>query len=79
VLPYRLSEEEYYEKYYDDIYYPLPRNVYFKNAIFERNKWIINNSDLLMCYVKNKTGGAYKALRYAEKQNKTIINLAVLK
>lgn len=37
---------------------------------------MVDRADLIICYVENKSGGAYKAMRYAEKQGKRIINLA---
>ena len=37
----------------------------------------IDRSDLVICYVERKSGGAYKSLRYAEKHGKTVINLAL--
>ena len=37
---------------------------------------MIENSDLVLVYVINSHGGAFEAMRYAEKLNKKIINLA---
>lgn len=44
-------------------------------AIDYRNKWMINNSEYVVCYVKYNFGGAYKFLKFAEKQKKSVINL----
>ena len=37
---------------------------------------MIDMSDLIIFYVTNTHGGAYKALKYAEKSGKYIINIA---
>ena len=36
---------------------------------------MIEKSDLVIVYVERQSGGAYAAMRYAEKLNKQIINL----
>ena len=77
VLPYTVANIEYYEKYYDDII--IPDRVYSahpKSAIILRNRWMIESSDLVVVYVEHKTGGAYTAMKYAEKLNKRIINIS---
>jgi uncharacterized phage-like protein YoqJ len=50
-----------------------------KFAIERRNKWLINNSDYVICYVKQNFGGAYKFMELAKKHNKIVINLHVEK
>lgn len=47
-----------------------------KSAIQVRNRSIFDRSDLVICCVQHKSGGAYAAIRYAEKQGKKIVNLA---
>ena len=37
---------------------------------------MINNSDVIIAYVSNDLGGAFKTLMYAKRKNKKIINLA---
>ncbi len=76
VLPYSVKDEKDYEKYYDDIWYPLPYDTHFKEAITKRNQWMIDNANLLIAFVEEPTGGAYKTLQYAQKKNVEIINLA---
>lgn len=74
VLPYIVKDIEYYEKYYDSIIMPI--KSHFKSAITKRNEWMAENSEIVIGFVERNTGGAYSALKYAEKLNKTIINLA---
>lgn len=37
---------------------------------------MVDRSDLVICYIQHKSGGAYKTIKYAEEQGKVIINLA---
>ena len=76
VLPYTVSNIEDYQRYYDDIIIPI--KSYPKAAIAKRNKWMVENSDLVLVFVKKTHGGAYEAMRYAEKLGKRVINLAEL-
>ena len=76
VLPYHAKDEEYYEKYYDDMLFPLDINTHFKAAITKRNEWMIDNSDMLIAYVAKETGGAYKTLQYAKKLCVKTVNIA---
>jgi len=47
-------------------------------AIPKRNRWLINNSDYVVTYVKRTIGGAAQYKELAEKKGKTVINLADL-
>ena len=76
VLPYKLSGIEYYEKYYDGIIIPdIACRWHPKSAITLRNKWMVEQSDLILFFVEHNVGGAYQALKYAERLGKDIINL----
>jgi hypothetical protein len=77
VLPYEVADMEYYEKYYDDIIIPeCLEGVHPKSAISKRNRWMVEKADLLIVYTEKKQGGAYTAMRYAEKLHIPVINLA---
>ena len=76
VLPYSVKNMEYYEEYYDEIIIPdILSGVHPKSAITRRNKWMAENSDTVISYIERNEGGAYSAVRYAEKLEKRIINL----
>ncbi len=45
-------------------------------TIRKRNQCMIERADLVIIYVKHFSGGAYQAMRYAEKIGKKILNLA---
>lgn len=38
--------------------------------------YIIDNSDLAVCYIRHKYGGAYNAVKYAVRQGREIKNLS---
>ncbi len=80
VLPYETAElrnnTESFENYYDSIEIcEASADQNFKYAIVARNRDMIDRSDMVVVYVKNETGGAYQSLKYAEKNQKRIINL----
>ncbi len=78
VLPYTEKDIEYYELYYDNVIIPeCMWKIHPKRAITKRNMWMVEECDLLICYVERESGGAFNALKYAQKLNKEIINLAV--
>ncbi|ADU24294.1 hypothetical protein [Ruminococcus albus] len=79
VLPYERAEyrdnRESYEAYYDEVEIcSEAAAAHPKAAIYERNKSMVDRSDLVICAVE-KGGGAAKAMKYAEKCGKRIINL----
>lgn len=80
VLPYETAElrnnTESFESYYDSIEIcEASADQNFKYAIVARNRDMIDRSDMVVVYVKNELGGAYQSLKYAEKNQKRIINL----
>ena len=80
-LPYISAEyennRESFEEFYDEVYVcEKSSTAHYKAAIQIRNREIVDNSNLVICFIKNKSGGAYKTLQYASKMEKEIINLA---
>ena len=80
VKPYMTTEinkqGDYLYSIYDDIFIPTElANVHFKAAITKRNRWIIQNSDVVIIYTKRNYGGTYNAKRYAERLEKIIISI----
>ena len=79
VLPYERAEyrdnKESFEEYYDEVQICYESSqAHPKAAIFERNKSMIDRSNLVICAIEHG-GGAAKAIRYAEQQGKKVINL----
>lgn len=81
VLPYMKAEyrdnEKEYLDYYDEVEICAESaNAHPKSAIQVRNRNLVDRSDLIVCCIQRKSGGAYKTVRYAEKVGKRIVNLA---
>lgn len=76
VLPYLKKDIEYYETYYDSIIVPEAiAKSHYKAAITKRNRWMVEESELLICYVNCEKGGAFSAMKYAKKLGKRVVNL----
>ena len=58
---------------YDGTTYPPLESVPKKYAISHRNRWMVDNADLVIAYVTHGWGGAATTLRYAERKQKQII------
>ena len=81
VLPYMKAEyrdnEQSYLDYYDEVEICAESaSAHPKSAIQVRNRSMVDRSDLVVCCIQHKSGGAYKTIQYAKKQGKHIINLA---
>lgn len=81
ILPYMTAEfannQESFASYYDEIEVSdAAASKHFKAAIQERNREMIDRSDMVICYITHKSGGAYHSVQYAEKLEKRIINIA---
>ena len=74
VIPY--IHRTYDNTIYDGSVYPPIENVPNKYAISKRNEWMIQKSDVLVCYISHTHGGAYKTYEYCLRKKKRIINLA---
>ena len=80
MLPYATAEylnnEEYFHRFYTDveISYKASR-AYPKSAIQIRNREMVDRADLIICYVDENQGGAYKTYQYAITKGKDIIKL----
>lgn len=76
VLPYPTKDLAYYEQYYDRVMIPdTVTGIHPKRAIEARNRWMVAQCDLLICYAAYDHGGAYAALQYAKRLQKRVINL----
>lgn len=81
VLPYMKADyrdnEIEYLAYYDEVEIcEGSSKAHPKSSIQVRNRSIIDRSDLVVCCIQHKNGGAYKSVQYAEKIGKEIVNLA---
>lgn len=68
------TNRDYYNAMYDDVIIPPELiGVHYKAAIKARNRWMIDNSDVILIYTVRNYGGACEAKRYAQHENKAII------
>jgi len=75
VIPY-LSFRIFDENIFDEIVYPNDFEKYhFKAAIPARNRYLIDNADLAITYVRHTWGGAATTYAYAKKQHLKMIEL----
>ena len=83
ITPYMTIEHQknhlaYEKDYYDAIVYPEIEDKPLKFAISYRNKWMVEQADLVIAYVNHNSGGAWQTYQHAKRKKKTIINLGNL-
>lgn len=81
VLPYMKAEyrnnEQSYLNYYDEVEIcSESSDAHYKSAIQVRNWYMVDRSELVVCCIQHKSGGAYKTVQYALKQGKQVRNLS---
>ena len=75
VTPYILEKPLDLSFKFDEIVYPELERVPKRFAITHRNRWMVENADAVIVYVKHSWGGAYQAYKYAERKRKSVFNL----
>lgn len=50
--------------------------IHPRYAISWRNKWMVNESEYVICYITHSWGGAAKYVEMATKKKKNIVNIA---
>lgn len=80
VMPYLTADyrnnEEMYLKYYNEIELCQEASgQHFKAAFTIRNRSMVDRSDLVVLYVQHKSGGSWKAMKYAKQKDIPIILL----
>ena len=81
VLPYMKAEyrdnKQSYLDYYDEVEICADSSeVHYKSAIQVRNRCMVDRSNLVVCCIQHKSGGAYRTMQYAKNQGKQVRNLA---
>lgn len=81
VLPYMKAEyknnKQNYNDYYDEIEVcSESSSAHYKSAIYIRNMNMVDRSNMIVCYIRHNSGGAYKAVQYAKKKSVEICNIA---
>lgn len=76
-LAYMPAKKHNYELY-DPLETFLPEGIESvpkRFAISWRNKWMVRESDIILCYITHTCGGAAQFVNYARRQGKECINL----
>ncbi len=79
ILAYSLFERDEHKDWHDTLFPEELEGINPKYAIPKRNEWLVNNSDMVVTYVHETDGGAYKGKTLAERKGKTVINIPYLK
>lgn len=76
VLPYPKANMDLLEKQFDSVMIPPTlHSVYPKAAITERNRWMVENCDLLIAHVVHERGGVWMTLRMAGKLGRPVFRI----
>ena len=80
VLPYMRAEYRNNEKSYLDYYDEVEiceesAKAHYKSAIQVRNRNMVDRSDLVVCCIQHKSGGAYKTVQYAQRLGKRVVEV----
>ena len=76
VLAYITGGKEDFQKYENTVFPNVLENTPPRFAIIKRNKWMIEKSDYVVCYVWQTLTNAVEFLEFAKRKGKKIINLA---
>lgn len=70
------AHRNWYAMMFDDVMIPAESNLAnYKAAIPIRNRWMAAHADIIVTYLRREYGGAFNAVKYAQKQRKSIIAL----
>lgn len=73
-LKYPLKEKEKYYNFLEQADEKIYMFEEYENGcMFVRNRFLVDNSNIIVAYVYKKSGGAYYTINYAEKRRKEII------
>ena len=72
---YQKTHLDYAKSNYDEIVYPPIEHAPLKYAILYRNKWMVEQADLLIACVWHHFGGAYGTYLHAKRKGKRIENI----
>ena len=76
VIPY-LSFNVFDKTIFDEIIFPdFLEKYHFKAAIPQRNRYMVNCTDVAICYIQHGWGNAFKTFEYATRKKLKIINIS---
>lgn len=50
-------------------------DFYYKGCMQARDRFMVDNSDVVLCYLRQKSGGTYYTVNYARKLGKKVIEI----
>lgn len=59
--------------------YGQEEGVYYSSKLDKRNHYMVDNSDMVIAYFNNIRGGTYNCIKYANKNNKKVLNINKMK
>ena len=79
VLPYATAEylnnKEDFHRFYTDVEISYKASIAHPRAAIQiRNREMVDKADLVICYVEENRGGAYRTMKYALEHDKNVIN-----
>ena len=75
VLAYMPGQQTEHEDHSDTMLPEGIEEVHPRYAIDWRNRWMLRESQYVLCYIHHHWGGAAKYVQAAQRQGKTVINL----
>lgn len=70
------KNKDYYSAMYDEILIPAESDAaHYKAMITVRNRWMVDNSDYIITYIRKEHGGAYNTYKYSQTKRIKIIRL----
>lgn len=75
VLAYMPGQQTEYDDFSDTMLPEGIEEVHLRHAIDRRNRWMLRQSQYVICYIHHHWGGAAKYANAAQRQGKTVINL----
>ena len=73
---YQKNNLEHQKEKYDSIIYPEIEKKPLKFAIHYRNRWMVEQANVIVCCIEHSWGGAFKAYQYAKQKKKCIFNIS---
>ena len=67
---------DYQKRQYDAVVYPGLEDKPLKFAISYRNKWMVEQADYVIAYIKHDWGGAYQTYKHAKRKKKPLFNIS---
>ena len=68
-----VDEYDRIKKLADEVIYTSEENK--KGCMHKRNRYLVDNSSLCICYITRKSGGTAYTVKYAQNNGMTVVNV----